>query len=295
MNRIDPPPVPDPEGADNGAPGFWRELGRRHVFRTAALYVGGSAALLQGADIFQQALSLPEGTVRFLAVVAVCGLPVALVLSWAYDINTDGADPGGWGRHGLVLTVGLMAVAAAGVWLAGGWGSPEPSVAADPMPLNRVAILALDAPGATPEGAAFATYLQERLIEGLSAAGAASNVADSSRLRVISRAGTLPFSGGTFTTDSIGRALRAGTLVSGLVERVGTMVRVRLQLIDAASAEVLATSQVQAESEEGVRLLDAVADSLGRMVRQSLGKIIADRSVRLGTESETAFREVLDS
>lgn len=295
VTSLDPPSAPEDEDAPaSGLRDLVRELVRRRVLRALAWYVGASVTLVQSADAFQQGLSLPDGTVRFLAVVAVCGLPVVVVLSWAYDVSADRVGGhGAWGRAALVTTVVLAALTTAGLWLRGGGGADAGPPIDDPMPPNRVAILALDAPGASPETLAFATYLQERLIEGLSEA--AANVSDSSRLRVISRAGALPYSGGTLTTDSIGRALRAGTLVSGMVEGVGARVRVRLQLIDAASAEVLATRQIQADAVDAIRLVDAVADSLGLMVRQSLGEVLRERVLRLETGSQQAFQQLLQS
>lgn len=296
MTQVDPPTAPGAgDQPPGGLRGLFRELKRRRVFSTTAWYVGAVAALLQAADIFQQALSLPVGTVRFLAVAAVCGLPVVVVLSWEYDISADrGPGRGGWTRHAPVVGVALMALVIAGLWLRLGGRSPEPAAEA-PLPMNRVAILPLDASSTSREDEAFATYLQERLIEGLSAASSASSPTDSSRLRVISRAGTLPFSHGTFTTDSIGRALHSGALVSGVVERVGDRVRVRLQLIDAVSAEVLATRQTEARAGEALALVDAVADSLTRMVRKSLGEVVRSRARRLETTSEGAFQSILRS
>ena len=291
----EPPRAPEDEDAPpSRLRDLVRELVRRRVLRAAAWYVGASVTLVQAADVFQQGLSLPDGTVRFLAVGAVCGLPVVVVLSWAYDVSADRAEGrSAWGRAALVTAVVLGALTTAGLWLRGSGDSDAAPAVEDPMPPNRVAILALDAPGASPETVAFASYLQERLIEGLSAA--AANVSDSSRLRVISRAGTLPYSNGTLTTDSIGRALRAGTLVSGMVEEVGARVRVRLQLIDAASAEVLATRQIEADAVAAIRLVDAVADSLGLMVRQSLGEVLRERVLRLETRSQRAFQQLLQS
>lgn len=76
---------------------FIRELRRREVFRTAGLYVGIAWIFIEGASVFLPAFDAPDWVLRALIIVAIIGLPVALVLAWIYDITDAGievqADP----------------------------------------------------------------------------------------------------------------------------------------------------------------------------------------------------------
>jgi TolB-like protein len=69
---------------------FWGELRRRNVVKVAVGYAIVAWLLVQIADTFFPALQLPEWTVTFVAAVLVLGFPVALLLSWAYELTPDG-------------------------------------------------------------------------------------------------------------------------------------------------------------------------------------------------------------
>ena len=67
-----------------------QELRRRHVFRVLLVYVGVAFAVWQGADVALPALGIPEWGVSLVVVLTVLGLPIALVLAWAYDLTSAG-------------------------------------------------------------------------------------------------------------------------------------------------------------------------------------------------------------
>ena len=69
---------------------LWQELRRRRVFRLSGLYILGSWAIIQVADIFFPAFGIPESALRFLFVAAFACFPVALIFSWYYDITANG-------------------------------------------------------------------------------------------------------------------------------------------------------------------------------------------------------------
>src|SRR5262245_5909771 len=68
------------------------ELKRRRVFRVAGAYLVGAWIVLQVADTLFPALGLPVWTVRFVAVAAVLGFPIALILGWVFDLTPDGIE-----------------------------------------------------------------------------------------------------------------------------------------------------------------------------------------------------------
>ena len=72
------------------------ELRRRKVIRVAAMYLVGAWATIEVVDTIAPNLGLPDWTATLVIVLAAVGLPLALVLSWAYDLTPGGlvADPG---------------------------------------------------------------------------------------------------------------------------------------------------------------------------------------------------------
>ncbi|MDH3643274.1 MAG: hypothetical protein OES38_14325, partial [Gammaproteobacteria bacterium] len=76
---------------------FYQELKRRRVMRVATLYVVLFWPIIQIADILSPALDLPPITMRYLLITFAAGLPVAVALSWLFDLNKSGvvrAAPG---------------------------------------------------------------------------------------------------------------------------------------------------------------------------------------------------------
>jgi TolB-like protein/DNA-binding winged helix-turn-helix (wHTH) protein len=69
---------------------LWEELKRRKVVKVAALYAVLAWILIPVADTFFPALQLPAWTVTLVAALLILGFPVALVLSWAYELTAEG-------------------------------------------------------------------------------------------------------------------------------------------------------------------------------------------------------------
>lgn len=98
------------------------ELKRRHVFRVALVYIVVSWVAMQVASVTFPALHLPSWTLTLVVVLLLAGLPVALLLAWAFEITPDGVrrtqGPAvvawGGGRSGrfagVAVLVGLAAL-----------------------------------------------------------------------------------------------------------------------------------------------------------------------------------------
>jgi len=68
----------------------WAELKRRNVVRVAVAYAIVSWLILQLTDVLIPLLALPDWVGRFVFLVLVIGLLLALVLSWAYELTSKG-------------------------------------------------------------------------------------------------------------------------------------------------------------------------------------------------------------
>lgn len=272
----------------------WRlldELRRRRVIRTAFWYVAASVAIVEAADLFLPSLGAPDGVVRLLVILAVCGLPVALSLSWVFDVTpAQGWRPQGWQQLTLVAGVVVLSVlAATTIWHAERDDplllTPVQTEGADPA---HVAVLGFSTPGGDEALAAFATQLHMRLIDGLSVA-AATAPGSPRRLRVLSYAGVLPFIRSDFAVDSLRVARDIGTLLDGTIERTAIATRVHVRLVDTRTGDQIHTSTAEVLHDDRVALLDAVADTVSRMVRTRLGRVVTDHMRLLETRSPAAF------
>jgi len=66
------------------------ELRRRNVFRVAAAYLVGSWLVLQIVSAIEASAGLPAWTDGMALVVLVIGLPIALVVAWAFELTPEG-------------------------------------------------------------------------------------------------------------------------------------------------------------------------------------------------------------
>jgi hypothetical protein len=69
---------------------FFAELKRRNVYKVAVAYAVVAWLLLQAASIFLPAFDAPPWVMKIFIIVIIFGFPVALILSWAFEITPEG-------------------------------------------------------------------------------------------------------------------------------------------------------------------------------------------------------------
>jgi TolB-like protein/Flp pilus assembly protein TadD len=184
---------------------FFAELKRRKVYRVAVAYAIVSWLLIQIATQVFPFLEIPAWIVRLVIVLLALGFPVALLLSWAFDltskgvIRTDDIEP-------------ARAIPAA---------APIPKT---PPPEKSIAVLPFENLSDDQQNAYFADGIQDDILSSL------AKVAD---LKVISRTSVRQYRGGTRNVREIGEALGVAYVMEGTVRREANRVRINAQLIDA--------------------------------------------------------------
>lgn len=79
---------------------FLGEIKRRRVFQVAAVYAVVAWLLVQVVTSVEEPLNLPDWVDAFVIVLLSIGFPVAIILSWAFDMTPDGILPAGKAEHG---------------------------------------------------------------------------------------------------------------------------------------------------------------------------------------------------
>ncbi len=187
----------------------------------------------------------------------------------------------GWRRRAAIGALGAAAlvVAIAAVLKMTADANPP----GNPVPENdqrRIAALYLDnltpstLPGHLVDG------ISEYLIDQLGGVRA---------LYVISPNGVRPFRTSVAPVDSIGRALRVGTIVSGSVARSGNTMRVSYRLIDARDGRQISSEQLELPWAELFALQSELANRVAFSLRRQLGQEIALRENRGETRSFAAW------
>src|SRR5256884_271767 len=127
-------------------------------------------------------------------------------------------------------------------------------------------------------------YLTDGLTEML-----ISQLAGVRSLEVISRNGVAPYRAKDLPRDSIARLLRAGTLVQGSLENVGTRLRVTVRLVDGTSGSDIRRQSFELPQAEVLVLRDSLAREAARFLRERLGEEIRVREELAGTRSVEAW------
>ncbi|HSN72752.1 MAG TPA: tetratricopeptide repeat protein, partial [Steroidobacteraceae bacterium] len=69
---------------------FFAELKRRNVIRVGAFYAVAGWLVLQVADVLFGLLGVPDWSLRLVFALLLLGLPIVLVLSWAFELTPEG-------------------------------------------------------------------------------------------------------------------------------------------------------------------------------------------------------------
>jgi len=186
---------------------FFTELKRRKVYRVAVAYAILAWLLIQIATQTLPFFEIPAWTVRLIIVALVLGFPVALLLSWLFDLTPSG----------IKRTDDIEEVKA-----------PAPiAIAKTPAPLppeKSIAVLPFENLSDDQQNAYFADGIQDDILSSL------AKVAD---LKVISRTSVRQYRSGTRNLREIGEALGVAYVMEGTVRREANRVRINAQLIDA--------------------------------------------------------------
>ncbi len=243
---------------------LFEELKRRNVFRVGIAYLVGAWLLLQLTEVLSELLNLPEEVGPIVVAIVVIGFPVVLFAAWAFELTPQGIKreseidrersvtrQTGQKLNGLIIVMLALAV----VYLLADkfWLQPEvnsnPATAAttagpevplmagtESPPITQeqrrpaVAVLPFDNRSNREEDQFFTDGIHDDLLTTLAKIGS---------LKVISRTSVMEYRDTTKKIPQIAAELGVDHVLEGGIQRSGDLVRVNVQLIDAATDEHL--------------------------------------------------------
>jgi TolB-like protein len=253
------------------AANFFGELRRRNVYKVAVAYIVGGWALSQGIAQVFPVFDVPNWAIRLVVLLIIIGLPVALVLAWAFEITPQGikrtetADAmpqaGRQQNNAWIYVVVVGAVVSIGLFFLGrytaGNATSRNSEAAAAFPQKSIAVLPLLNESGDPKDEYFSDGLSEELIAAL---------AQISGLKVIGRSSSFRFKDRKEEPKTIGEKLGVSTLLDGTVRKQGDRVRIVAELVNAADGIQLWTRTFDRELKD----IFAVQEEIARAVADSL-------------------------
>lgn len=256
--------------------GVFEELKRRNVFRVAIAYIVATWLVLQITDVLIGILELPPWTGRLVFLLLIAGLPVALILAWAFELTPEGirkeADvdrsrsiTGQTGRKLDFVIIAVLVVAVG--WFA--WDkfatrsgetsthASESSLAPFPVGLplaeKSVAVLPFVAMSRGPDDEYFADGLTEEILNAL---------AQLPELLVTARTSAFSFKGKDLPIQDIAATLGVRHVVEGSVRRSGERLRVTAQLIRADDGFHLWSENFDSSSADAIAVQETIAVSV---------------------------------
>jgi TolB-like protein len=268
---------------------FWAELRRRSVFRVAGVYAVVGWLLAQAAALAEDAVGLPAWFDGAVVTLIVLGLPLALVLAWAFELTpegvrraapaTEGAPAPGLGTADVVIVAAIALVAGAAVvqTFVRPAAVVETAAAADARP----SIAVLPFADMSPEGDQeyFSDGLSEELL---------NQLAQLEGLRVIGRTSSFAFKGQNTDLRAIGEALDVATILEGSVRKDRDRLRITAQLIDASNGAHLWSRTYERELDDVFAIQDDISRAVAEALRVTLG-VAAQRPRVAGTDSVEAY------
>ena len=218
------------------------EMRRRNIFKVSLAYAIVSWLIVQVADVILPTFNAPQWVMQVVVVMLILMFPIAVLLSWAYELTPEGfkatADvdrtqsitvrTGKKLNHIVIFLLTLAIVFLVFdnyVWRTE--VEPDPDVAYR----QSIAVLPFTNRSAAEENAEFlADGLHDELLTRL------AKIAD---LRVISRTSVLEYRDTTGNMIQIGEELGVGSILEGGVQRAGDEFRINVQLIDVRTDETI--------------------------------------------------------
>jgi TolB-like protein/Flp pilus assembly protein TadD len=210
---------------------FFAELKRRNVYRAAAAYAVVAWLVAQIATQIFPFFEMPIWAVRWIVVALVLGFPVAMLVSWLYELTPEGlvrtedvdlTRQKGLARKWDFIIIGaLLLVIALLIYQR----LPFRTEAGEAIPEKSIAVLPFDNFSDDKENAFFADGIQDDILTSLAEIGG---------LRVISRSSVMQFrNAAARNLRDIGKMLGVANVLEGSVRRAGDRVVINVQLIDA--------------------------------------------------------------
>ena len=265
------------------------EMRRRNIFKVSLAYAIVSWLVVQIADVILPTFNAPQWIMQVLVLLLILVFPIAVLLSWAYELTPEGfkATADVDRTQSITITTGrrlnhvvIFLLSLAVVFLVIDNYVlideiiPEPDFAYR----QSIAVIPFINRSEAEENARFlADGIHDELLTQL------SKVSD---LRVISRTSVMEYRDTTKNIVQIGEELGVGSILEGGVQRSGDEVRINVQLIDAKTDEHIwadtfdrelnAANLFAVQSEISTAIVDALEATLSPDEEARFGEVPTD-------------------
>jgi len=253
---------------------FFGELKRRNVVRVAGVYAVTTWALFQIANTLWGVFDLPKWSLKVLALVLILGLPVAMIIAWAFELHPEGVRRTQASDRpppkfrildasliaATVAIVGIFALQATGVWrLPWSKGAEAPAAAAAAE--KSIAVLPFANFSSSKDAEYFADGLTEEVINSL---------AKTPDLKVAGRTSAFYYKDKNADLRQVGRQLGVAHVLEGSIRREGERIRVTAQLIKVSDGFHMWSETYDRDVKDAFAVQTEIADNVAGVLKTKL-------------------------
>ncbi len=274
-------------------PNFITEMKRRNVFRVGVAYTVVAWVIAQALDLAADNFAAPDWVMKVSLAVLVAGLPVALILAWAFELTPEGVKktedvpvtesitPRTGRRINYVITTALVLALAFIAWDKLG---PDDQTAGSSAIEKSVAVLPFADLSELQDQEWFTDGLTEEILNSL---------ARLPELQVTARTSSFEFKNTNTDVGDIADKLGVAHVVEGSVRRIGDRLRVTAQLIRAHDGFHLWSETYDRNTEDLFDVQHDVAENIAASLDVILDEDMRNRMFSTGTRDVPAFEAYL--
>ncbi len=262
---------------------FFAELRKRKVVQAAAIYGAVAWGVTEIVVTVVQQLFLPQWVSTLAVIFFVVGFPIAMFLSWTFDLTADGIHrtsvTSRRGTASIAVSMVLLLAGTAGLFflikpaLDGGGSTTDPVGIAP----HSVAVLPFDYLGPNPDDSYRGPGLSDELRDQL------ARVAD---LRIAARSSSIAAQQDSQGARSMAQSLGVANLLEGSMRRKGNILTVSVQLIDGASGLVIWSNTFDRGPRELLNVQQEIAEAVVRKLFPESKLMVAEPATMNATANE---------
>ena len=276
----------------SGKPSFFAELQRRNVYKVGAMYAVAGWLLVQVVTQVFPIFDVSALVQRIIVLAIVAGFPLALVLSWVYEltpqgiVKTDEVAPDasvtrqtGHKLNRAIIGVLVLAVLVMGAKLLWPHQGAQPQ-ASQGIIDKSIAVLPFENLSDDKANGYFAAGVQDEILTRLAKIGA---------LKVISRTSTEQYGTRPGNLPEIARQLGVANILEGSVQKIGDSVHVNVQLIRAASDDHLWAESYNRKLDDVFSVEGEVAQTVAEALNARLSGAEQQAIAAIPTDNPAAY------
>ena len=242
---------------------FFKELQRRKVVQAAAIYGAVAWGVTEIIVTVTEQLFLPQWLSTLAVIGFVVGFPVAMFLSWTFDITSEGihrtAVSSRRGKASIALSMLLLVAGTAGLFILIKPALDESGPRDRPVDIaeNSIAVLPFENAGANANDAYLSEGLSDELRDQLSRVPELRIAARSSSVAAVERG---------MDAKVASQNLGVIYLVEGRIRRAGNRLQVSVQLIEGHSGYTVWSDTYSRGTSELLNVQQAIAEQIVQRV-----------------------------